>query len=153
MESLTSEMENRIVAEMRRVDQEMGGIVKGISDGAVQREVSHQAYLYEKGVQDGTIVKVGVNKYRMEEDERDVQLHPYNTEAAEEQMARLAQVKAERDGEAVSQALDALRRAAEDEKENVMPYVIDAVKAYATLGEMTDVFREVFGEFKEPVGL
>lgn len=152
VERLTHEMEGRIAAEMRRVDQEMGGIVKAVSEGAIQREVAQQAYLYEKGLQEGSIVKVGVNKYRMEEqaEERAVALHPYRPEVADEQMARLARVKSERNGEAVSQALDALRRAAQD-GENVMPYVLDAVRAYATLGEMTGIFRQVFGEFKEPV--
>jgi methylmalonyl-CoA mutase N-terminal domain/subunit len=105
-----------------------------------------------KGRQDGTIPKVGVNKYHMDEEERDVALHPYRREVADEQIARLAHVKAERNGEAVSQALDALCRAAQ-EGENVMPHVLRAVKAYATLGEMTDVFRRAFGEFKEPVRL
>jgi methylmalonyl-CoA mutase N-terminal domain/subunit len=152
VEWLTHEMETRISAEMRRVDEEMGGIVKAVSEGTVQREVAQQAYLFEKGIQDGSIPKVGVNKYRMDEslDERDVALHPYRREVVEEQMVRLAQIRAERDGETVSQALDALRRAAGD-GENVMPYVLNAVNAYATLGEMTDVFRQVFGEFKEPV--
>ncbi len=152
VEWLTGEMEQRIAAEMRRVEADMGGIVRAISDGAIQREVAYQAYLHEKGIQDGSIPKVGVNKYRMDEEERDVALHLYRREVADEQIARLAQVKSERNGEAVSQALDALCRAAQDGA-NVMPYVLDAVKAYATLGEMTDVFRTVFGEFKEPVRL
>ena len=69
-----------------------------------------------------------------------------------EQQARLAQVKAERDGEAVSQALESLRQAAAG-TENVMPYVLEAARAYATLGEMTQVLKDVFGEFREPVGL
>nr|HID13345.1 hypothetical protein [Anaerolineae bacterium] len=107
--------------------------------------------MYEKGIQEGTIVKVGVNKYRMEEEAREVELHEYRPQAAEEQRARLAQVKAERDGAAVSQALERLRQAAA-RKENVMPYVLEAVRAYATLGEMTQVLKDVFGEFREPVG-
>ena len=151
IEWLTNEMEKRIVAEMRRVDEEWGGIVKAISEGYVQREVARQAYLYEKGIQEGTIIKVGVNKYRMEEEAREVELHEYRPEAAEEQRARLAQVKAERDGAAVSQALESLRQAAAG-SENVMPYVLEAVRAYATLGEMTQVLKDVFGEFREPVG-
>jgi methylmalonyl-CoA mutase N-terminal domain/subunit len=151
VEWLTNEMEKKIVEEMKKVDG-MGGIVKAISEGYVQREVARQAYLYEKGIQDGTIVKVGVNKYRMEEEERDVQLHEYKPEQAEEQIRRLNQVKAERDGAAVSEALEKLRRAAEG-SENLMPYIMEAVRAYATVGEMTQVLKDVFGEFKEPVGL
>ncbi len=152
VESLTNELEKRIVAEMKRVDKEWGGIVKAIAEGYVQREVAHQAYLYEKGVQEGSIVKVGVNKYRMEEEARDVALHEYDPQVVEEQQARLAQVKAERDGAAVSQALESLRQAATG-TDNVMPYVLDAACAYATLGEMTQVLKDVFGEFREPVGL
>ncbi len=151
IEWLTNEMEKRIVEEMRKVD-EMGGIVKAISEGYVQREVARQAYLYEKGLQDGTIVKVGVNKYRMEEEQRDVQLHEYKPEQAEEQIRRLNQVRAERDGAAVSQALEKLRRAAEG-RENLMPYMLEAVRTYATVGEITQVLKDVFGEFKEPVSL
>ncbi|MER3543639.1 MAG: hypothetical protein C4311_03295 [Chloroflexota bacterium] len=67
-------------------------------------------------------------------------------------MRRTAQIRAQRDGEAVSRALDALKRAAQG-RENLMPYFLDAVRAYATLGEMTAVLKTVFGEFKEPVGL
>jgi methylmalonyl-CoA mutase N-terminal domain/subunit len=151
VEWLTNEMEKKIVEEMAKVD-EMGGIVKAISEGYVQREVARQAYLYEKGIQDGTIVKVGVNKYRMEEEERDVQLHEYRPEQAEEQIRWLNQVRAKRDGAAVSQALEKLRHAAEG-TENLMPYIMEAVRAYATVGEMTQVLKDVFGEFKEPVGL
>jgi methylmalonyl-CoA mutase N-terminal domain/subunit len=151
VEWLTNELEKRIVAEMKRVDDEWGGIVEAISEGHVQREVAYQAYVYEKGIQEGTIVKVGVNKYRLEEETRDVALHEYRSQAAEEQQARLAQVKTERDGAVVSQALESLRQAAAG-TENVMPYVLEAVRAYATLGEMTQVLKEVFGEFREPVG-
>ncbi|MFQ6101989.1 MAG: methylmalonyl-CoA mutase [Anaerolineae bacterium] len=150
IEWLTNELEKRIVAEMKRVDEEWGGIVRAIAEGYVQREVAHQAYLYEKGIQEGTIVKVGVNKYRVEEEMRDVALHEYRPQAVEEQRARLAQVKAQRDGAAVSQALESLRQAAAG-TDNVMPYVLDAVRAYATLGEMTQVLKDVFGEFREPV--
>ncbi len=152
VEWLTNEIERRIVAEMKRVDEEWGGIVRAVANGDVQRAVAHQAYLYEKGLQEGTIVKVGVNKYRMEEEERDVQLHQYRPEQAEAQIARLNKVRAERDGAAVSQALDSLRQAAES-GDNLMPYFMDAVRTYATLGEMTGVLKEVFGEFREPVRL
>jgi len=162
IEWLTNELEKRIVAEMKRVDEEWGGIVKAIAEGYVQREVARQAYLYEKGIQEGTIVKVGVNKYRTSPsppplagggwEGREVQLHEYRPQAVEEQRARLAQVKAERDGTAVSQALESLRQAAAGSA-NVMPYVLEAVRAYATLGEMTQVLKDVFGEFWEPVGL
>jgi methylmalonyl-CoA mutase N-terminal domain/subunit len=177
IEWLTNELEKRIVAEMKRVDEEWGGIVKAIAEGYVQREVARQAYLHEKGVQEGTIVKVGVNKYRTPPSPppqagggwggQDVALHEYRPQAAEEQRARLAQVKAARDGAAVSQALESLRQAAAaplspplggmkgggGKRGGVMPFVLEAVRAYATLGEMTQVLKDVFGEFREPVGI
>jgi methylmalonyl-CoA mutase N-terminal domain/subunit len=151
VESLTTEMEKRIVAEMKRVDEDWDGIVEAVANGYVQREVARQAYLFEKGVQQGDIVKVGVNKYRMEEETRDVALHEYRPQATEEQRARLAQVKGERDDSDVSAALEGLRQAAEG-TDNIMPYIFDAVRSYATLGEMTEVLKKVFGEFREPVG-
>jgi methylmalonyl-CoA mutase N-terminal domain/subunit len=88
----------------------------------------------------------------MEEEERDVQLHEYKPEQAEKQIRRLNQVKAQRDGAAVSESLEKLRHATEG-SENLMPYILEAVRAYATVGEMTQVLKDVFGEFKEPVGL
>ncbi len=152
VEWLTDEMEKRIVAEMRRVDEEWGGIVKAVSEGIVQSEVAHQAYLYEKGVQEGTIRKVGVNIYRMEEEAREVELHPYRPEAAEESIRRTAEVKAARDARAVEESLRRVREAAAS-GQNLMPALMDAVRAYATLGEITAVLKEVFGVFREPVVL
>jgi methylmalonyl-CoA mutase N-terminal domain/subunit len=152
VEWLTSEMERRIVAEMARVDKEWGGIVHAVSEGMVQREVAQQAFRYEQGVQNGTIRKVGVNVYRMEEEERDVALHPYKPEQAEESIRRTAEVISTRDPEAVAAALAKLHPLAAS-GENLMPVMMEAVKAYATLGEITGVLKEVFGIFQEPVGL
>jgi len=151
VERLTTDLEEKIVEEMDKVER-LGGIVKAVSEGYIQREVSRQAYLYEQGIQKGEIVKVGVNKYRIDEEERDVELHEYKPEQAEEQIRRLNEVRVERDGARVSEALEKLRRAAEG-SENLMPYIMEAVRAYATLGEMTQVLKDVLGEFKEPVGL
>jgi methylmalonyl-CoA mutase N-terminal domain/subunit len=151
VERLTTDLEKQIVAEMERVER-LGGIVKAISEGLIQQEVARQAYRYEQGIQSGEIVKVGVNKYRIEEEERDVELHEYKPEQAEEKIRRLNQLRSERDGRAVSERLERLRQAATGD-ENLMPYIIDAVRAYATVGEMTQVLKDVFGEFKEPVVL
>jgi methylmalonyl-CoA mutase N-terminal domain/subunit len=145
-------MENRIAAEMKRVDTEMGGIVRAVSEGAVQREVAHQAWKTESGLQDGSIPKVGVNKYRMNEEERDVELHSYKQEQAEESIRRTQQVRAGRDQSAVTAALANVREAATN-SQNVMPSMMEAVRAYATLGEITVVLKQVFGVFREPVRL
>jgi len=140
-------MEQKIFEEMKRVD-EMGGMIKAVETGYVQREVSRQAYEFEKGVQKGELIKVGVNKYT-EGEEMEVELHEYRVESAEEQIQRLREVKRERDQRKVSQTLNDLATAARQEK-NVMPYLLECCKAYATVGEMTKVFKEVYGEFKEP---
>src|SRR3989304_1291790 len=152
VESLTNEIEARIVTEMKRVEDEWGGIVKAVSAGIVQGEVAHQAFAYEKGIQDGSIPKVGVNRYRMEEEKRDVALHPYNPQQADESIRRTAEVIARRDTEVVEKTLQRLRDAASSDQ-NLMPSLLEAVRAYATLGEITGVLKEVFGEFSEPVKL
>jgi len=150
VEWLTSEMERRIVAEMHRVDDEWGGIVRAVSEGAVQAEVTRRAYEYERGIQEGRIPKVGVNRYRVEEEAPQVELHPYRPEQAEESIGRTAQVIAARDPQAVAAALEALRQAAVNGS-NTMPPLMQAVRAYATLGEISRVLKEVFGAFQEPV--
>jgi methylmalonyl-CoA mutase N-terminal domain/subunit len=118
----------------------------------VQREVAHQAWQHEKGIQEGSIPKVGVNRYRMEEEHHEVDLHEYRAEHAAQSIQRTAQVLASRDSERVSSALDRLGQAASG-GDNLMPAALEAVRAYASLGEMTTVLKEVFGEFKEPVRL
>jgi len=153
IEWLTNEFERRIMEEMTKIDA-LGGMVKLVADGTIQREVSKQAYILEKKLQKGETVKVGMNKYRQEEakEEQTVEIHEYNVAVAKEKIEGLKQVKATRDGQAVKVALDRLRTAAKG-KENLMPYILEAVKTYATVGEMTNAMKEVFGTFKEPVNL
>ncbi|UCC41625.1 MAG: methylmalonyl-CoA mutase [Candidatus Aminicenantes bacterium] len=151
IERLTNEMEKRIVECMSSVE-EMGGMVKAVESGTIQKEVSHQAYIREKKIQSGEIAKIGVNKYVTEEEKADVELHPFNPDVAEEQKRRLLEIKASRKENEVRESLEGLKKAAHT-KENVMPQILKAVRNYATLGEITKVFKEVFGEFKEPIGL
>jgi len=152
VEWLTNEMEKRISAEIRRVDDELGGIVRAVSEGAIQRAVAHQAWRHEQGLQAGSIPKVGVNRYRMEEETREVELHAYNPRQTEESVRRLAATRASRDLPAVARALEAVRESAASGA-NVMPSMMEAARAYASLGEITRILREVFGEFREPVSL
>ncbi len=151
IESLTNEMEKKI-AECMQTVEEFGGMIKAIESGYVQREVSRQAYLHEKKIQSGEIPKIGVNKYMMDEDTAEVEIHPFNPRLAEEQKDRLQKVKKERDESEVDASLRDLEKAAKAD-ENVMPPVLRAVKSYATLGEITKVFKRTFGEFKEPIGI
>ncbi|MCL4298714.1 MAG: methylmalonyl-CoA mutase [Anaerolineae bacterium] len=153
IERLTAEMEQRIVVEMRQVDQEWGGIVQAVSAGLIQQKVARQAYEYERKLQRGEIVKVGVNKYRVEENDEkppEVELHPYRTEARDEQLQRLAQVKQARNAVEVEAALNEVRDVCR-RKQNVMPAMMRAVQTYCTLGEIIEVMKQVLGEFKEPV--
>jgi methylmalonyl-CoA mutase N-terminal domain/subunit len=152
IEWLTGEMEKKIIECMQKVE-EMGGMIKAVESGYIQREVSYQAYLYEKRVQAGEIPKVGVNRYISEErEERAIEFHPFNPDLSDEQKRRLQEVKTSRDEHAVNGALSELRGAAQT-NENLMPYILKAVRCYATMGEITEIFKEVFGEFKEPVGI
>lgn len=151
IEWLTNEIEKKIAECMKKVE-EMGGMVKVIESGYIQGEVSRQAYIQEKKIQSGEITKIGVNKYLMEEEEPEVELHPFDTRAAQEQRRKLKEIKSKRNEDEVKEALLRLKKAAQT-KENVMPHILKAVKSYATLGEITKVFKEVFGVFKEPVGL
>jgi methylmalonyl-CoA mutase, N-terminal domain len=148
VESLTSEMEEKIKEEMKRVE-EMGGMAHAVSTGYVQREVARQAYELEKAIEEGRMIRVGVNKYEIPESEKDIELHDYDNRVLDEQSKRLKEVKGERSSSLVSKTLKDLEVAARDGK-NVMPYLVEAVKAYATMGEMTAVLKDVYGEFKEP---
>ncbi|MFH1081848.1 MAG: methylmalonyl-CoA mutase family protein [Pseudomonadota bacterium] len=147
METLTKEMEEKILEEMEKIEK-MGGMVEAVSTGYVQREVGRQAYEFEKKLQQGEITKVGVNRYT-EGVDMEVELHEYNDAWAQLQIERLKQLKKERDNKAVTESLKALQQAAA-EKENVMPYLVECCKRYATVGEMANVFRDVFGEYREP---
>jgi methylmalonyl-CoA mutase N-terminal domain/subunit len=148
IETLTNQMEEKIVAYMDEVEK-IGGMAHAVETGYIQREVAQQAYAREKALQAGDIHKVGVNVYTEEEEEHEVELHEYDDEGAVSQIAALNEVKRQRDDKEVVRTLKALEQGAQ-EKKNVMPYLMDAVKAYATVGEMTDVFKSVYGEFQEP---
>jgi methylmalonyl-CoA mutase N-terminal domain/subunit len=147
IETLTKEMEEKILEEVEKVEK-VGGMVEAVSSGYVQREVSRQAYEFEKKIQDGKVTKVGVNKYT-EGVDMEVELHEYNEEWARLQIDRLKELKRDRDNKAVRESLEGLEKAAR-EQTNVMPYLVDCCKAYATVGEMANVFRDVFGEYVEP---
>jgi methylmalonyl-CoA mutase N-terminal domain/subunit len=149
VESLTSEMESRMKECMADIDGK-GGIVKCISEGYVQALVSRQAYEHERKIQSGEITKVGVNKYVVEEEDHDVVLHEFSSEQAQAQIDRLEAVRRRRDDARVTQALETLTRLAST-GENLMPALVDAVNEYATVGEIANIFRQAFGEFKEPI--
>jgi len=149
VETLTNQMEAEMVRIMKELDDK-GGIVKMIADGEIQAHVSKQAYEHQKDLETGDYRKVGVNCYEIEEDEPEVEMHPYKKEDTDRQIARLNNVKASRDQAAVDKALADLKAAAEGDA-NTMPAIMDAVKAYASVGEITAVLTEAFGRYQEPM--
>jgi methylmalonyl-CoA mutase N-terminal domain/subunit len=148
VEALTDGMERAIEAEIARVDAQ-GGMVRAIETGWVQREIHREAYRQEREREAGRRVVVGVNKYRDERAAPPVSLHRADPALAARQVARLEEVRRTRDQARVGAALAALREGALG-KENLMPRLLDAVRAYASVGEMSSVLREVWGMFREP---
>ena len=151
IETLTKQMESKILEEMAEIDR-IGGMKRAVETGYVQRKVAQQAYEWQKGLERGEYIKIGLNKYTDPGplgEEGEVELHKYDPRTAEEQIKALKEVKRTRDNREVLKRLKDLEAAARQGK-NVMPYLVEAVKAYATVGEMTKVFKEVFGEFQEP---
>jgi methylmalonyl-CoA mutase N-terminal domain/subunit len=152
VEALTNEMERLIVQELAHVEQ-IGGIVEAVKTGAIQAEVARQAYLFEQKLNSGEVPKVGVNCHVGEgaaEADRDVELYAFDQKVADSQIAKLAKIRRERDDRA---ARAALRRLTDEARgtANLMPTIMEAVKAYATLGEINRAMKDVFGEHEEPV--
>jgi len=149
IETLTKQMETKIQDEMKQI-QDVGGMVHAVASGFIQRKVAQQAYEYESGIQKGVYIKVGVNKYALgSEAQTDVELHEYDEQGVDKQIAGLNELRRARDNREVKRLLKELDKAARDGR-NVMPLLVDCCRAYATVGEMSGVFRDVFGEWHEP---
>ena len=150
VETMTNEMRQKMEEIMAETDAQ-GGIVKLVSEGAIQAKVSAQAYQMQRDIESGKFRKVGVNCYRNEQEEdHPVEFHPYNEEDARMQIQGLNRIRAERDNARVAAALTRLSKDAETGT-NVMPALVEAVKAYASVGEMTTELVKVFGRYKEPI--
>ena len=147
LESLTKKLEEGALEYFRKIDA-MGGMVGSIETGFPQREIQESAYQYQKAVERGEQTIVGVNKYRME-NEPDIPTLLINEGVRERQIARLHETRTRRDNGAVSNALEKLKRAS-IRNENTMPATIEAVREYATLGEVCDALRDVYGLYEEP---
>jgi methylmalonyl-CoA mutase N-terminal domain/subunit len=152
VEALTNEMEARIQAEMDRVER-MGGIVEAVKSGAIQAEVARQAYRFEQMMLSGEYPKVAVNRHVAPDAAREtsdaIELYAFDARVAEAQVARLERLRRAREQGAVDATLARLRDAARG-RDNLMPPILEAVRAYATLGEMAGALRDVWGEHKEP---
>ncbi|KAA0008076.1 MAG: methylmalonyl-CoA mutase [Thermoplasmata archaeon] len=148
IEWLTDKMEEEVYKYFDRIEQ-LGGVIPAIEKGFFQREIAESAYRYQREVDEMKRVVVGVNKYQLDEP-ISIPILKVDEKGERIQIERLKKLRRERDNAKVEKALNALRKAAEGD-ENLMPYILDCVKAYATLGETCDVLREVFGEYKEPI--
>jgi methylmalonyl-CoA mutase N-terminal domain/subunit len=145
VESLTNEIEEAARALIAEVER-MGGMIAAIESGWVQQQIADAAWDYQRQVETGERVIVGVNKYVDDEPGR-VEIHRHLEDVAERQIAALAALRAERDAARVAETLAALRAAAAGDA-NLMPVLVETVKAYATIGEICGVLREVFGEYQ-----
>jgi methylmalonyl-CoA mutase, N-terminal domain len=148
IEELTNRMEQGCFDYFEKIDQ-FGGMVEAVEAGFPQREIWDASYQFQRSVDSGEKVVVGVNAFRMEQEDPYDALYIDESVTAE-QVAALNRIRAGRDQQKVQDALQALRNAAADESVNTMPLLIDAVKAYATVGEISDAFRDVFGTYQEP---
>ena len=152
VEAMTNRIEKEAMEYIKKID-EMGGAVAAIEKGYIQKEIQDSAYAWQMDVESGARVIVGVNKYQKENEEPPKDLLKVDASVGEKQKKQLAEVKAKRDNAAVKSALEALKNACEDEKENLMPHILTAVKTYATLGEICGVMRSVFGEYEAHTSL
>jgi len=148
VEELTNRMEAGCFDYIEKIDR-FGGMVEAIEAGFPQREIWDASYQYQRSVDSGEKVVVGVNAFRLDEEEPYDALYIDESVTAE-QLEALNRVRATRDGRRVEETLQALRNAAADEATNTMPFILDAVRAYATVGEISDALRDVFGTYQEP---
>lgn len=147
IETLTDKIEKEAYDYIDKIDR-MGGAVAAIEQGYMQQEMAAHAYEYQHEVELGKRTVIGVNKFNDSKKLAEQEVLTADLSVGERQIARLEKMKAARDNEAVKAALEKLREAAKG-TENLMPYLIDAVKTYATLGEICGVLREEFGEYKQ----
>ena len=151
VEHLTGAIENKVSEKLAWIEKQ-GGMVKLIERGTVQREIMNEAYEFEKSIRSGERVVVGRNRYRIDEEKKEISLHELDPAHLDRAVARLASVKKERDNAAVVRTLDALRSAAGGDR-NLLPFILDAVRVYATVGEIAGAMKVVFGEFRDEITL
>jgi methylmalonyl-CoA mutase N-terminal domain/subunit len=147
VEALTNEMEQKAEEYITKVD-DMGGALAAIEKGFFQKEIADSSYKYQKEVDEKKRIIVGVNDYKIEKEGYQIPLLRIDPNTENEQVAALRDLRQRRDNKKSEETLDRLQRSAEKD-ENLMPPMIEAVKAYATLGEICEVLRKVYGEYKE----
>lgn len=148
VESMTDSIEKEATEYIEKIDA-MGGMAEAIDAGFVQSEIQKAAYKYEQEIEDDERIIVGVNKYQIKEKEHK-DLLKIDMQVQDEQIKFLKKVRAERNNDEVNKKLEALKKAAEG-NDNLMPFILDAVRVYASTGEICNTMRSVFGEYKEHV--
>ncbi len=148
IEWLTNQMEEETYKYFDKVEA-MGGVIAAIEKGFFQREIAESAYRYQREIETKKRIIVGVNDFVLEGEDLSIPVLKIDPEVEKKQVARLNKVRKERDNQRVQETLDALRKASEG-TDNVMPHIVEAVKAYASVGEICDVWREIWGEWEEP---
>jgi len=148
IEAKTNEIEEKALKYIKRID-ELGGAARAIDNGYIQQEIMNSAYNYQKEVEKGDRIVVGMNKFKIEEKPLTGLLR-VDLSVGEKQKENIRLLKEERDNDAIKISLEELKIACEG-TENLMPYILKAVKQYATLGEITQVMRDVFGEYQQSV--
>jgi methylmalonyl-CoA mutase N-terminal domain/subunit len=146
IENLTCEIEEGVEAYLDRIDQ-MGGVLRAIETGYIQREIQESAYRYQKEIEADSRTVVGVNRFIAQEEERTIDYLRVDPAVEKAQKQKLKKLRSSRDGKAVESALERLQRAAEG-TENLLPSILQAVECKATLGEICIVLRNIFGEYK-----
>jgi methylmalonyl-CoA mutase N-terminal domain/subunit len=141
-------MEQRTYEYLAKIE-DLGGVLSALKKGFIQKEIANTAYKYQRQMEEGRKLVVGVNANKMDEP-TPIQTLKINENARRTQTARLREVKKMRDAAAVKKALEALRKSFEKPDTNCIYPMLKAVKSYATLGEIVQVGRQVFGEWKEP---
>ena len=147
VETLTNQMEEKAVDYIEKIDS-MGGVYEAIERGFLQKEIADSAYKYQLEVDNKDRILVGVNDYCIEELECPIELLRIDPKVEEEQVKGLTKLRRQRNNDKAKQALNKLHDTA-DKNQNLMPTMIEAIKAYATLGEITDILKTVYGEYKE----
>lgn len=152
IEALTKTLETQALEYIEKID-EMGGMLAAIEKGYVQQQIQDAAYAYQRAVESGDAVVVGVNKFQIKEDNSGRELLRVDPSVGIRQMEKLDAVKAGRDNLKVAAALEDIRKAARNEGTNLMPHILEAVRCYASEGEICGVLREEFGEYRENIVL
>ncbi len=150
IESLTNEIQQKAEEYINQID-DMGGMLVAIEKGYVQKHIQDAAYAYQRAIETNDAIVVGVNKFQIEENNKDMKLLKVDETVGERQIKNLKKMKENRDNIKVHDTLEAIRKAARDESQNMMPLIIDAVRNYATEGEICGILREEFGEYTENI--